>query len=109
MERIKFLFSNELLNEISVAGTKPKLKKYFSSNALQEMLLNMEDYIELVEVKSKINICRDIKDNFLLALAKDGRADFLLTGDKDLLTLQKYGKTEILSNSMFLEGMKQPK
>lgn len=85
---------------------KPKLKKYFSANAVEEMLLNIEAYIELIEVKSSVKVCRDVKDNFLLALAKDGKANYLLTGDKDLLDLSKYGKTKILTISKFIEDIK---
>jgi putative PIN family toxin of toxin-antitoxin system len=55
-----------------------KLKKYFSANAMEEIILNLETYIQLIEVKSIVNVCRVTKDNFLLALAKDGKADFCL-------------------------------
>jgi predicted nucleic acid-binding protein len=60
----------------------------------------------LVEVKSQVKICRDPKDNFLLALSKDGKANFLLTGDKDLLKLHKYGMTQILTITKFFEEIK---
>lgn len=106
LEKIRLLFSAELLDEIYTTITKPKLKKYFSANAMEEMLLNLETYIELIEVKSTVKVCRDIKDNFLLALSKDGKADYLLTGDKDLLDLAKYGKTKILTISKFMEEVK---
>jgi len=103
--RIKILFSSELLDEISVTIAKPKIKKYFGSDALNEMLLNLEGYIEFIEVKSAVSICRDNKDNFLLALAKDGHADFLLSGDNDLLDLKKFGKTKIVSITSFIESI----
>ena len=45
----------------------------------------------------------DPKDNFLLNLAVDSKADFLLTGDKDLLVLGKVGDTKIMTISDFLE------
>ena len=53
----------------------------------------LEEFAEFVEVKSKITTCRDEKDNFLLALAVDGNADFLITGDEDLLVLKEVNKT----------------
>lgn len=106
LEKIRLLFSTELLDEINTTIIKPKLKKYFSSNAMEEMLLNLEPYIELIEVKSTVKVCRDTKDNFLLALSKEGKADYLLTGDKDLLDLAKYGKTGILTISKFLQQVK---
>ena len=59
-----------------------------------------------IEVSSSIRASRDPKDNFLLALAKDGKADYLLTGDKDLLTLKKFGRTIIITISKFLEEQK---
>jgi putative PIN family toxin of toxin-antitoxin system len=64
------LFSIELLEEINRVATFPKLKKYFSLNAVEEMLLSLEDYVELVKVKSKVEICRDLADNFLLGVVK---------------------------------------
>ena len=96
------LFSIELLDEINRVATFPKLKKYFSLNAVEEMLLSLEDYVELVKVKSKVEICRDPADNFLLSLSKDGEADFLITGDQDLLDLEAFGTTKIISLTNFL-------
>ena len=71
------------------------------------MLSYFEPFIDLIEVESVVNICRDIKDNFLLALAKDGNADYLLTGDKDLLVIKKFGKTKITTIVDFLELKKK--
>ena len=96
------LFSIELLDEINRVATFPKLKKYFSLNAVEEMLLSLEDYVELVKVKSKVDICRDPADNFLLSLSKDGEADFLITGDQDLLDLEVFGITKIIPLTNFL-------
>jgi uncharacterized protein len=100
-EKGRLLFSTELITEIQLTITKPKLKKYFGTNALEEMLSAFEPYIDLVEVETVIIVCRDAKDNFLLALAKDGKADYLLTGDKDLLELKKFGKTRITTITNF--------
>ena len=102
----RLIFSTELIAEIQQTIAKPKLKKYFGVNALEEMLINFYPFIELIEVESIITICRDPKDNFLLALAKDGIADYLLTGDKDLLELKKFGKTKIKTITSFINEAK---
>jgi len=99
--KVRLIFSGELLEEISVTIAKPKLKKHFGADALNEMLLKINSYISFIEVHSVVNICRDVKDNFLLALAKDGNADYLLTGDNDLLALEKFGKTKIFTMTDF--------
>jgi uncharacterized protein len=97
-ENTRILFCSELVEELQVTITKPKLKKYFSENALEEMLTVFDPYIDFITVKSTVSICRDPNDNFLLALAKDGKANYLLTGDNDLLDIGKYEKTIINSS-----------
>jgi predicted nucleic acid-binding protein len=37
----------------------------------------------------------------LLSLAKDSQADYLITGDNDLLTLKIFEKTQILTMAEF--------
>jgi uncharacterized protein len=41
-----------------------------------------------IEIKSQINTCRDPDDNKFLELAKDSNAEYLITGDQDLLLLK---------------------
>ena len=102
--KIRLIFSLELIKEIEATIAKPKLKKYFLSDGLVEMLTMFEPFIDLVEVKSVVSVCRDPKDNFLLELAKDSKADYILTGDKDLLAIAKFGKTKIMTVTSFLES-----
>ena len=105
-EEARLLFSAELIGEIQRTITKPKLKKIFGTNALEKMLSTFEPFIDFIEVESIVSVCRDLKDNFLLALAKDGKADYLLTGDKDLLELKKFGKTKIKTITTFIDETK---
>jgi uncharacterized protein len=103
---VRLLFSSELITEIQETITKPRLKKYFRTNAVEEMLSAFDPFIDLIEVESIVTVCRDPKDNFLLALAKDGKADYLLTGDNDLLDLKKFNKTKIITIASFIEATK---
>ena len=48
-------------------------------------------------------ICRDADDNNILHLAKSAQVDFIVTGDKDLLDLQFFKKTEIISPAEFVK------
>ncbi|MCZ2460859.1 MAG: putative toxin-antitoxin system toxin component, PIN family [Chitinophagales bacterium] len=56
-----------------------------------------------INVVSEISVCRDPKDNFLLALAKDTKADYLITGDKDLLELKQFDRTIICTLADFIK------
>jgi putative PIN family toxin of toxin-antitoxin system len=96
------VFSQELLDEFLEVARRPKFRRFFSSADIEELLETIEEYAEIVKIHSKIEICRDLKDNFLLSLSVDGNADYLLTGDKDLLDLTKFAETEILTISDFL-------
>lgn len=99
---IKLIYSSELLKEILDVVQRPKLMKYFSIEDVNLLLDFLEQDAEFVPVVSKIKVCRDPKDDFLLALAYDGNADYLVTGDEDLLEIKVFKKTEILTMKDFL-------
>jgi hypothetical protein len=97
------IFSQELLEEFLTVAKRPKFRRFFSSSNIEEILETIQEYAEFIEVTSKTEVFKDNKDNFLLSLAKDGNADFLLTGDNDLLILTKFRKTSIITISDFLD------
>lgn len=102
--KTKLLFSEELIEEFLNVVKRPKLKKYFAQSDVQKLLNTINEVAEFIDVKSNVSICRDEKDNFLLALALDGRADFLITGDKDLLVLKKIEHTSVVTIQEYLSG-----
>ena len=102
-KKIRIVFSEELLTEFFDVIQRPKLNKYFSPNDIKELLDVFDFYGDLVKVKSRIEQCRDPKDNFLLSLAVDSKADYLLTGDNDLLEIGQIGKTKIQTITEFTE------
>lgn len=103
--KIRILLNENLLSEIKTTIEKPKLQKYFLTQGLEKMLNAFDVFIDLIEIKSSVSVCRDPKDDFLLSLAKDGKADYLITGDKDLLNLGKFRKTKILTITDFLNQL----
>ncbi|MDB5210726.1 MAG: putative toxin-antitoxin system toxin component, family [Sediminibacterium sp.] len=104
LRKVIILFSNDLIDEINRISHYPKLKKHFGESAIEDMLISLESYIEMVDVSSEVTLCRDPNDDFLLALSQDGKANYLLTGDKDLLEIKKFGKTAITTLTQFLSS-----
>ena len=102
-DKAVLLFSDESMIEFIDVTDREKLKPYFTKDDIASLIDLIEEYGEIVEVQSKVDICRDKEDNFLLSLAKDGKADYLITGDKDLLVLENFGKTEMIKLTDFLE------
>jgi len=95
-----------LIEEFIVVVSRPKFKKYFSENDIERILTYFDEFGELTTVASNVQLCRDEKDNFLLNLSIDAKADFLITGDKDLLVLKTVGQTKITTFTDFIEAMK---
>jgi len=95
------VFSEMLFYELDKTIRKPHLAKKISQTNYVELVSKLRTVTKLVDVRSKVEICRDPKDNYLLALAKDGDADYLITGDYDLLVLEEFGKTKIVMLSDF--------
>ncbi len=103
---VRIVFSLELFEEFLTVLNRPKFKKYFEKPDIEEVTDLFDAYGEIVEVRSEVDLCRDKKDDFLLALAKDSHADFLMTGDKDLLELKVFESTKIVTITDYLKKIK---
>jgi putative PIN family toxin of toxin-antitoxin system len=101
---VTLLFSEELLQEFLDVVKRPKLKKYFSEKDVSKVLDGIQNFADYIKVSTKVNVCRDANDNFLLALCYDGKADYLITGDDDLLVIKKYKQTLIVKISDYLKN-----
>jgi putative PIN family toxin of toxin-antitoxin system len=100
-DEVVLLFSKELFDELAPTAKRRKFHRYFDTSHVDDLIEVLIEVGVIVEVQSVIEICRDPKDNFLLALAKDGLADYLITGDYGLLDVKKLGKTKIVKLSEF--------
>lgn len=98
---IVILYNDQLVGEIIQVACRPKLKKYISKSELNKLIDLIDSYGEMIETKSDIHLSRDQKDDFLLVLAVDGNADYLITGDQDLLVLNKIGNINIIKMADF--------
>jgi putative PIN family toxin of toxin-antitoxin system len=96
-ERIQLIFCAELFAEIVEIANRPKLKKFLTEIELNIIFNFIGKYALYIPIISSVAVCRDAKDNFLLSLAKDSKADYLLTGDNDLLILKTFETTKIIS------------
>ncbi|MBU3979519.1 putative toxin-antitoxin system toxin component, PIN family, partial [Patescibacteria group bacterium] len=81
-----------------------KLRNKFkvSQKFINTLLIDLNEHTKKFIPQAKISLARDPKDNFLLELAEEAKANFLITGDKDLLTIKKYNQTKIVSSTEYL-------
>ena len=95
--KVELVFCNELFAELVEVANRPKLRKFFAAEDWALIFEIIDRYAIHIPVVSSVTLCRDAKDNFLLSLAKDAEADYLLTGDKDLLVLKTFDVTQIVT------------
>ncbi|MDI6891245.1 MAG: putative toxin-antitoxin system toxin component, PIN family [Thermodesulfovibrionales bacterium] len=103
-KEIKIVVSEGLLKELSEVFKRPKFQNIFTPKRIKELFSLLDSYAVVIVPRQKINICRDAKDNFLLEIAVEGNADYLITGDEDLLVLNPFHNIKIVSSKDF-EGV----
>jgi putative PIN family toxin of toxin-antitoxin system len=59
---------------------------------------------ELVTITEGITACRDPRDDKFLELAVNGRADLIVSGDRDLLVLDPFRGISIVTPAAFVQG-----
>jgi uncharacterized protein len=91
---IQPIFSDQLLDELLTTTQKPKLQKYFQKDRVDSLMIFLREIGEIIDSKSIVFVCRD---------PKDGNADFLITGDRDLLVLERFDRTQIVTYQDFLK------
>ena len=99
--RILIITCEQLITEIRLVTSREKLKKYFQEEDVNELLQLLNIIGKKVEIKPTHFINRDPKDNFLLDLIDSSKADYLITGDKDLLEHNPFLSAKILTTSEF--------
>jgi len=98
---IKIIITPQLLKEIKIVTSRDKLKKYFPKNSVKDLIDLLEIIAINIEIIPKHHICRDVKDNFLLDLIDYSKADFLVTGDSDLLLHNPFKTAQIITPNEF--------
>ena len=97
------LMSDVVQAEIENVISRPKFKKYISPERRIKFLAALAEQVELILINQQIRECRDPKDDKFLELAICGRADYIITGDADLLELHPFQNIPIVKAANFLE------
>jgi putative PIN family toxin of toxin-antitoxin system len=90
------LVSEQTLRELATTLARPKFDRYVSSEDRRQFFELFARVAEAVVVTTVIRACREPRDNQFLELAVDGKADWIITGDGDLLELTPFGHVLIM-------------
>lgn len=102
--RFEVLVSDTLIEEITRVLTYPQVAKWLGEEG-RAALFNLLDSAEWVEIQPPLPTFDDPKDAFLLAMLRDGQADCLVTGDKQLLALGAFEGRAIISAIEFWDRL----
>lgn len=107
---IEAYYSNQIWSEVEqkflegrVESIVKKSKRIVDKTEIKLFLETIGNNVIKFKPYRTVDICRDPKDNMILELAAEIDADYIITGDKDLLVLAKFEKTEIANPQQFLE------
>lgn len=101
------LVSTELLRaEIVNVTRRPKFRKYFSEEKVEALMVWMDEAMTTVTIDNITPRCRDPKDDYLLELAVQSHAIYLVSGDSDLLVLQQVEDCRIMTYTQFIDEIK---
>ena len=95
----ELVISPEIVDEVL---TKLRVKFHFPEDKIEEQANIMMSLFHVVTPATKLDVVRDKTDNKILECALDGRADFVVTGDPDLLELKEFEGIKITTADEFL-------
>jgi uncharacterized protein len=103
---LELILSPDILSEIKRVLEYPELRRMhgLSPDEIAAWLEDLEAFSKVVNPCMRLSVIEtDPSDNMFLECAVEGRADFIISGDRHLKDLRVYKGIEILAPSAFLE------
>ncbi|MCP5107637.1 MAG: putative toxin-antitoxin system toxin component, PIN family [bacterium] len=99
LDRYEIIISNHILSEIYRILYEKFKMPHEKVEAINDYL---KEFCECMDYEKLENpICRDKDDDEILALARSTKADYIITGDKDLQVLKNFDSIPIVSPREF--------
>ena len=100
--KAQLVATTETLRELIGKLHSPKFDRYVRRERRDALLERVASLVEIIEVVQSIRASRDPKDDKFLEAAVNGRADVIVTGDKDLLDLNPFRGIAIVTPAAYL-------
>ena len=104
---IELIVTEQLLQEVILVAQRPKFEKYFHAGDVALLRSWMEENMTNVPLGEIPARCRDPKDDYLLELAIQAKAIYLVSGDSDLLDMGTIGDCKIMTVAEFEKEIKE--
>ncbi len=90
------ILSEPIIEEFSRVTANEKIKRYADDEAVAAYLRVLLSKAVFVRPRSRVRVVNNPDDN-VLGTAKEGDADFIVTGDKHMLELKKFKGIKIVT------------
>lgn len=100
--KAQLVATTETLRELITKLHSPKFDRYVDRERRDALLERIASLVEIIDVLQTIRASRDSKDDKFLEAAVNGRADVIVTGDKDLLDLSPFRGIAVLTPADYL-------
>lgn len=103
--KYQILSSREILDELSAVLLRPKFK--MTRGDIINIISALIESVENIRITSNFQVVsRDPDDNIIINTAHDGNADYIVSGDKDVMNLKSFHKIKIVSVNEMLKILK---
>ena len=99
----EILVSVDTIDELNQVLGRKRFARYVTEEERFEFLAVLLREARLVEIDVRIKTCRDPQDDKFLELALSGNAEYIVSGDQDLLVLHPFRGVSIITPSRFLD------
>jgi putative PIN family toxin of toxin-antitoxin system len=96
-----------LIEELRDVAGRPFFRTRLRASAAELLAAGLRDFSFFCQNLPSGTVAPDPKDSYLLALAEASKAEFLVTGDKELLSLKHYKATRMITPAAMIEILRQ--
>jgi len=96
-----------LIAEFRDVAGRPFFRARLRASVAELLAAGLRDFSFYCRDLPSSPIAPDPKDSYLLAMAEAGQADFLVTGDKELLSLRRHKSTRIITPAAMIEILRE--
>jgi putative PIN family toxin of toxin-antitoxin system len=106
-KRFTLVACDALIAELREVARRPFFRARLRASVAELLAAGLRDFSFFCRDLPSGTVAPDPKDSFLLALAEASQSEFLVTGDKELLSLQQHQSTRVVTPAAMIEILQE--
>jgi len=103
-KRAQLVLSRGILEEFLEVTDDPRIRKYVDEDGVIAFLRAVGSIATVIRARSKFKVVKeDPDDDTVLRVAYDGKAEYIVSGDRHLLSLGQFRRIKIVTVSQMLD------